>query len=145
MNTLTQEMKLVVINGQVIEQPANFTAEIGKNIGFEAGAKMIKRHIDANPDDVMAHFMGRNMFEQILAQPGVVGIRTFYGLNELGIRQLVFVGVDKNGNNILEYSELVNGELVKRKGIVADRNNLCPPSCGHGNDGDQGSSLGWIS
>jgi hypothetical protein len=145
MNTTQQETKLVVINGQVIEQPAKFTAQIGTDIGFEKGARMIKRHMDANPDDVMAQFMGREIIEKILAQPGTVGIRTFYGLNELGIKQLVFVGVDQNGHNILEYNEMIDGELKKRKAIVADRATICPPSCGTGNGDDQESSIGWNS
>ncbi len=145
MNTTQQETKLVVINGQVIEQPANFTAEIGKDIGFEKAAKMVKRHLDANPDDVMAQFMGRDIIEKILSQPGVVGIRTFYGLNELGIKQLVFVGVDKNGQNIFEYNEMVDSQMIRRKAIVADKGTICPPSCGHGNGDDQSSSLGWFS
>ncbi len=133
MNSTQQETKLVVINGQVIEQPANFTAEIGKDIGYEKGAKMIKRHMDANPNDVMAQFMGRDIIEQILAQPEVVGIRTFYGLNNLGIKQMVFVGVDKNGDNILQYNVIdENGEKKKKAAIVADNGRLCEPFCGHG-------------
>lgn len=124
------DKELIVVKGQVIEQPKAYTPEVGKNIGYEAGAKMIKNHYDQHPDDVVAHFMGRNIIENILSQPGCVGIRFFHGLNELGIRQLVLVGVDKDGKNILEYK--IGDE--KHKGIVADMAKACPPYCGSAED-----------
>jgi len=125
------EKELIVVKGKVIEQEKGYHAGIGKDIGYEAGAKMIKRHFDENPDDVMAHFMGRDIIDAILAQPGCIGIRTFHGLNEIGIRQIVLVGVDKEGNNILEFDTLdENGNTSKRIGIVADQNRVCPPYCG---------------
>jgi hypothetical protein len=143
MNTSSQETKLIVLNGHVIENPNDCTPEVGKDIGFEKGVKMIKRHVDAHPDHVIAQYMGRNIIEKILAQPGVIGIRTFYGLNELGINQLVFVGVDNKGNNIINYTQtLESGEKIKHKGIVADAGSLCPPKHGGGN-GDM--SDGWMS
>lgn len=144
MNTTSQEMKLIVINGQVIETSAQFTPKIGKDIGYEKGAKMIKRHIDANPDDVIGQFLGREIIEKLLAQPNVVGLRTFYALNELGIRRLVFVGVDKNGKNILEIkTQDVNGEVKITKGIVADGAGLCPKMCGSGNGTSIEEEFGW--
>ena len=125
------DKELIVVKGKVIEQQKSYTAEVGKDIGYEAGAKMIKKHFDENPNDVMAHFMGRNIIEALLAQPGCIGIRTFHGLNEVGIRQLVLVGVDKDGNNILEIDTVdENGKTSKKKGIVADAAKACPPYCG---------------
>jgi hypothetical protein len=123
--------ELIVVKGKVIEQKKGFSADVGEDIGYELGAKMIKNYYDENQDDVLAHFMGKNMIEAILAQPGVVGIRMFHALNELGIKQMVLVGVDSNGNNVLNYTEISeNGEMLKRKGIVADRARTCPPYCG---------------
>lgn len=125
------EKELIVVKGKVIEQEKGYHANVGKDIGFEAGAKMIKRHFDENPDDVIAHFMGKNIIEEILAQPGCVGVRFFYGLNETGIRQLVLAGVDKDGNNILEFDVVgEDGKIFKRRGIVADMAKSCPPYCG---------------
>jgi len=133
--------ELIVVKGKVIEQKKGFSPEVGKDIGYELGAKMIKTYYDQNQDDVLAHFMGRNMIEAILAQPGVVGIRMFYALNDLGIKQLVLVGVDENGNNILNYTTVgENGEMIKKKGIVADKTRMCPPYCGDG-DGSKGDAL----
>lgn len=135
------EKELIVVKGKVIEQTKTYSAEVGEDIGYELGAKMIKNYFMQNQDDVLASFMGRNQIEAILAQPGVVGIRMFNALNDLGIRQLVLVGVDANGQNILQYSTIgENGELIKKKGIVADRSLICPPYCGSGTGSTDG---GW--
>lgn len=137
------ETELIVVKGKVIEQKKGFDANVGEDIGYELGAKMIKTYFDRNPDDVLAHFMGRNMIEAILAQPGVVGIRMFHALNDLGIKQLVLVGVDCNGNNVLDFTEVgENGEMIKKKGIVADRARACPPYCGDSSD-SKDLTLNW--
>ncbi len=123
--------ELIVVKGKVIEQQKSYTPEVGKEIDYETGAKMIKRSFDENPDDVMAQFTGRNVIEKILAQPGCVGIRTFYALNDMGIRQLIFVGVDGNGNNILEIDTInANGKINKNKGVIVSGGKICPPYCG---------------
>ncbi len=96
--------ELIVVKGKVIEQKKGFHAEVGENIGYEAGAKMVKTYFDENPDDVLACFMGRNQIEAILAQPGVVGIRMFNAIDNLGIKTLVLTGVDDKGNNVLNYT-----------------------------------------
>ena len=134
--------ELIVVKGKVIEQSKGYSAEVGEDIGYEKGAKMIKTYYDQNQDDVLAHFMGRNLIEAILAQPGVVGIRMFHALNEIGIKQLVLVGVDASGDNIINYTEIgENGEIIKKKGIVADRTRNCPPYCGDSSGSD--STISW--
>jgi hypothetical protein len=142
-NEIMKDTELIVVKGKVIEQPKGYTAEVGEDIGYEKGAKMIKNYYDQNQDDVLAHFMGKNMIEALLAQPGAVGIRMFHGINEIGLKQLVLVGVDANGNNLVNYTTVGdNGEITKHKGIVADRARNCPPYCGDGG-GTQGSDLSW--
>jgi hypothetical protein len=134
--------ELIVVKGRVIEQNRSFNPEVGEDIGYELGAKMIKRWHDQNPDDVLASFTGRNILESILAQPGCTGIRMFNAINDLGVKQLVLVGVDKTGSNILEYTSVGdNGEMIKNKGIVADRSTICPPSCGPDNPAD---AINWF-
>lgn len=135
------DTELYVVKGKVYEQKKGFSAEVGEDIGYEKGAKMIKRYYDKNPDDILAHFMGRNMIEAILAQPGVVGIRMFHALNELGLKQLVLVGADAEGRNVLNYTTVGdNGDLITKKGIVADKVRSCPPYCGT----EETASEGWF-
>jgi hypothetical protein len=136
--------ELYVVKGRVFEQKKGYSSAVGEDIGYEKGAKMIKNYFDQNQDDVLAHFMGRDIIDNILAQPGVVGIRMFYALNELGLRQLVLVGVDSDGKNILNYSQVAdNGEIIKNKGIVAGGVRSCPPYCGDSPMPEQPITLNW--
>ena len=98
-------------------------AEVGQDIGLQEGTAMINRYRELHPEEtVLGHTVGRNIIEQILAQPNCAGINIFYALNHLGQRQLVFIGVDAQGRNILEFSEInLEGKLENRKAIVADR------------------------
>jgi hypothetical protein len=95
---------------------------IGEEIGLELGTQMVKSYQQANPSDVHSYLIGRNIIEQILAQPGCVGIQFYNAYNEIGEKTLVYVGVDEFGKSILEY-KVVNsaGQLNLEKGIVADR------------------------
>lgn len=95
---------------------------IGEEIGYELGAQMVKDYQMANPQDVHAYVIGRNIIEQILAQPGCVGIQFYSAYNEMGEKTLVYIGLDANGQTIVKYSGVNNqGVLSTEKGIVADR------------------------
>lgn len=97
-------------------------AAIGEEIGYELGAQMVKDYQVANPSDVHWYAVGRNIIDQILAQPGCAGIKFYNAYNELGEKTLVYVGVDSLGAALLEYSIINNnGVLEVEKGIVADR------------------------
>jgi hypothetical protein len=94
----------------------------GEDIGQELGAKMVKDFQDSFPTETQWFQMGRNIIEKILAQPECVGIRLYNGLDELGRKTLVTVGIDKSNGIIAEYSTInVDGKFVTSKGIVADR------------------------
>lgn len=135
--------ELYVVKGKVYEQKKGYSTQVGEDIGYERGAKMIKNSFDQNPDDVLAHFMGRDIIEAILAQPGVAGIRMFHAVNELGLRQVVLAGADESGKNILNYSTIGDdGEIVKKKGIVACGVRNCPPYCDGSSNPD--GSVSWF-
>lgn len=114
------DTELYVVKGKVYQQKKGFSAEAGENIGYDKAAKMVKNHYEHTQEEVFAHFMGRNIIEAILAQPGVVGISMFYGMNELGLQKPILVGVDAQGNNVLNVTTVGdNGDIIKQKGIVA--------------------------
>jgi hypothetical protein len=95
---------------------------VGEEISHELGAKMVKDFQDANPEEVPANYIGRNIIESILAQPGCAGIRFYNAINEVGRKTLVYVGVDNDGNIITQFTGINTlGQLTKEKGIVADR------------------------
>ena len=95
---------------------------IGEEIGLELGTTMVKDYQIANPNDVAFYVIGRQIIDQILAQPGCAGIRFYNAYNEMGEKTLVYVGVNAEGNTILEYTCINNdGILMNQPAIVADR------------------------
>ena len=58
----------------------------------------------------------RKAYDRILSQPGCVGVRAYPGLHADGAPTLVLVGVDADGN------DMVDGEL-------SQEGELCPPDC----------------
>ena len=97
-------------------------AEVGEDIGLSEGKQMVKAFKQANPDATASYYIGRNILDQILAQPGCVGINFRKCLTETNQEHLVYTGVDAEGKDILEFSVVTNtGDLVKQNGIVADR------------------------
>lgn len=105
-------------------------AAIGEEIGLELGEQFITSYQKAN-DDVLAYQIGKNILNQILAQPGCEGIRFYNAYNEMGEKTLVYVGLNKDGKALIEYTVVNNeGELEAAKGIVADR--TLPPKPGGG-------------
>lgn len=104
---------------QTLAKPVAF---IGEEIGYELGKQMITDYQSANPTDVSFYEIGRNIIDQILAQPGCAGIRFYNAYNEMGEKTLVYVGLNSDGKAIAEYTVVNNeGVLQSNKGIVADR------------------------
>lgn len=97
-------------------------AQVGEDIGLAEGAQLVQNFRDANPDATPGYFIGRNIMDQILNQPGCVGINFRKCLSENNEEHLVYTGVDAEGKDILSYSVVTNtGNIEKYDGIVADR------------------------
>jgi hypothetical protein len=97
-------------------------AEVGEAISHELAAKMIKDFNDANPSHQYCFHIGRNVIEQVLAQPGCVGMRIYRAVNEKGRETLVYAGIDSNGKTIFEYSGVnKDGKLGEVEGLIGDR------------------------
>lgn len=63
---------------------------------------------------------GRDIFDRILKQEGVVGIRFYPGIGDDGKYVQIFNGVDQYGNDV-------------QKGIIGDTPLRCPPWCSDAN------------
>ncbi|MEO6682490.1 MAG: hypothetical protein ABIN48_06655 [Ginsengibacter sp.] len=108
------------MNQNELTQTRNLS-EIGEDIGLEEGTQLVNAFREANPEAVPGYFIGRNILDQILNQPGCVGIRYRKCLSE-GKEHLVYTGVDAEGKDILNYSVVApTGDIVTENGIVADR------------------------
>jgi hypothetical protein len=97
-------------------------ATIGEEITRESGAQMIKDYHQAHPTDVKSYIIGKDIINQVLAQPGCAGIQFYNAINEDGQKTLVYVGLDANGKPLMSYKSVNNqGILAEEKGIVADK------------------------
>lgn len=118
-----------------IETKTRDLTKIGEAISHELGAKMVKDFQDANQNESIGNYIGRDILEKILAQPGCMGIRFYNAINETGRKTLVYVGIDENENIIDKYTCINSaGEMYIDDGTVADR-------AGVPNDDD---SWSWI-
>ncbi len=109
-------------------------AEIGEEVGYQLGTEFISNYRNANPNETLSYVIGKNIIEKILAQPGCEGIHFYNAINEYGKKTLVYVGIDKDGKNIFEYTAVNNeGNITNEGGIVGDRT-----------DGDGESWWKWI-
>jgi len=109
-----------MLKNLTLEQTA--IASIGEEIGLELGNEMVSNYQISNPTDVFAYEVGRNIIDQILAQPGCQGLKFYNAYNEKGAKTLVYVGLDESGKTITEISMVAaDGSFNQKKGIVADR------------------------
>jgi hypothetical protein len=100
----------------------NNLAEVGENIGLTEGRELVNAFRAANPTAAKGYYIGRNILEQIMAQPGCVGINFRKCLTNMNEEHLVYTGVDAEGKDIIEFSVVTNaGDIVKQDAIVADR------------------------
>jgi hypothetical protein len=79
-----------------------------------------------NPDDIQAHFFGSEILRQLLDEPGCVGIRMYYAIDDDGSKKLLLVGVDSHGENLLPAA---NGKLDGGGNIIVDYSYPCPDYC----------------
>jgi hypothetical protein len=97
-------------------------AKVGEEIGLAEGSTLVQNFREANPDATPGYYIGRNIIDQILNQPGCVGISFRKCLSENMEEHLVYTGVDADGKDILSFSVVTNtGDIVKHDGIVADK------------------------
>jgi len=96
-------------------------AAVGEEIGHEKGIDFVKAYNEAHPADFAGHTIGRNIIDQILAQPGCVGMRFYNALNEEGRKTLVYVGIDAEGKDLIRKTVVTEEGTLAYTGIVADR------------------------
>lgn len=99
-----------------------FTGTEDQEITLSQGSAMTLAYRTAHPstDTIKAEYFGKSILETILNQTGCVGIRVYNGLGSDGKQSNVLVGVDANGN------DMVNG-------VLGDRSVKSPPFSGSAN------------
>ncbi|MEM8566592.1 MAG: hypothetical protein AAGF85_09025 [Bacteroidota bacterium] len=107
-----------------------FDGKEGKPITLEQAKRWTKRYRDENEGAVKAQFFGCEHIQKILDEPGCMGIRVYYGIDDEGNPKLMLVGAKSDQNNILPTSEGKDGD----EGIILDDGANCPDQCPTGSD-----------
>jgi len=122
-------------------QETKSLAKVGEDIGLVEGTKLVQNFRDANPNATPGYYIGRNIIDQILNQPGCVGINFRKCLSENNEEHLVYTGVDTEGKDLLQYSVVTTvGDIEKYDGIVADMIIINWGLIGNGGKGGASSS-----
>jgi hypothetical protein len=105
------------MNQSVRAEQVNFAGYKNQSISFQEVKELIKTYERiAASDAVIAQYFGKDIVDKILAQPGCVGVRMYYGKHTNGKPDVIIVGVDIKGNDMLS-------------GVLALPTLPCPPIC----------------
>jgi len=97
-------------------------ASIGEEIDHKLASNLVRSYYEKYPESFTGVTIGRNIIDQILAQPGCVGMRFYDAINEEGQKTLVYVGVDESGKDMLKKVVVDQaGAISTIPAIVADR------------------------
>jgi hypothetical protein len=109
---------------------ANYTFDgtEGDPIALDIAKSWTANFREQNQDGTIAHFFGNEILNQILSEEGCVGIRMYYAIDDKGERQLLLVGVNAKGDNLLP-ATVVGGRIEDGGNIIADLSYPCPTYC----------------
>jgi len=94
----------------------SFDGNEAEQFPLDEAAKWTANYRAANPQGVKAHFFGKNILQDILNQPGCMGIRVYYALDDDGKQQMIMVGANADENDMFN-------------DIIAEKAKPCPPFC----------------
>ncbi|MCX8056758.1 MAG: hypothetical protein N3F03_03995 [Ignavibacteria bacterium] len=93
-----------------------FTGKEEHQISLEEAIKLIQNFRSKQKGEgIKAHYFGKEALMKLLEQEGCVGLRIYYASQEDGTPELVIVGVNEEGKDLV--------------GMVLDRSWFCPPYC----------------
>jgi ABC-type dipeptide/oligopeptide/nickel transport system permease subunit len=105
------------MNQPVRAEQVNFAGYKNQSISFQEAKGLIKTYERiAVSDAVIAQYFGKDIVDKILAQPGCVGVRMYYGKHENGKPGVIILGVDKYGKDMVSV-------------VLAPPVLPCPPLC----------------
>lgn len=88
-------------------------------ISLEQATSWIKSwNNDIPKEPAKAHLMEKQALLDVMQPDDVVSVRAYLGTDDDGVQKLIFVGVDVNGN-----------DLIDENHFIVDRSKPCPPHC----------------
>lgn len=99
---------------------------VGDPISLATAKQWTANYRETASNEILGHYFGFEIIQQILSQEGCVGIRIYYAINDAGVKQLLLVGVDAGGENLLP---LEGAKLSDDGPIIADASFPCPDVC----------------
>ena len=99
----------------------SFTGNETHSISLQDASDLTANYRNASaPGAIKGFYFSKSAIENILDQTECVGIRIYYGQDDLGAPKLVITGVEANEDDI-------------DTGSLAEYGISCPPSCGSSN------------
>lgn len=81
------------------------------------------------PGETEAHYFGSDIIQRLLNEAGSIGIRVYYAIDDQGKKQLLLVGVDEDGNNLLPREGAAAKSAEVEEPIIVDKSYPCPTYC----------------
>jgi len=95
----------------------NITPNTGGPISLPQAIQWTTNFRSTNANAVKAHFFGEVIINQILSQPGCIGLRLYNAIDDNNEPKILLVGVDANGDDMTNDT-------------IADFSAPCPSQCG---------------
>ncbi len=106
-----------------------FNGTEGDEITLDQAAAYTAAFRNSNPDEVLAHYFGRDLLLEILAQEDCQGIRIYNGRNSDGDLSPIIVGADTDENDIIGS----NTQKDSSNAAIGQGSIPCPSRCSKGN------------
>lgn len=102
-----------------------------QRISLPAAVDLTQRYRRSAPASEHSGFFFAKGIAELLAQPGVFGMRVYHGLDADGRYRIVLVGVDENGEDIVTTRRSLGAAIARGTGdaILLDGHYPCPPWC----------------
>lgn len=105
-----------------------------QRIALQDAVELTQRYRKSAPASEHAGFFWAEGIQEILTQPGCVGLRYYHGLGADGAYRMVLVGVDAEGNDITapttsKRSKLGAAGARGGEAVLLDHHFPCPPYC----------------
>lgn len=102
-----------------------------QRVNLATAVDYTQRYQRSAPASEKAGFFYAKGLAELLAQPGVHGMRIYHGLDKNGAYRMVLVGVDEKGNDIVKAAPKRGTAKARAAGdaFLLDTHFPCPPYC----------------